>query len=80
MKIPKSEFEIHTHAPHASGCPLYGKWELCHLSVVTQAKNEVVATSERAKNTVIFSRAGKKASTNLPAAVNPFTSQVCEKQ
>lgn len=60
MKIPKSEFEIQTHAPHAPGCPLYGKWELGHLNEVTQAKNEVVATFERAKNTVIFSKQAKK--------------------
>lgn len=56
------------------------KWELCHLSVVTQAKNEVATTFQRAKIPVIFSRAGKKAPTNLPVAVSPFASQVCGKQ
>lgn len=60
--------------------PSTGKWELCHLSVVTQAKNEMVTTFQRAKNPVTFSRAGKKAPIDLLAAVSPFTSQVCDKQ
>lgn len=49
MKISKSEFEIQRHAHMHQAVPSAGKWEFCHLSVVTQAKNEVVTTFQRAK-------------------------------
>lgn len=49
MRISKSESEIQRHAHMHQAVPSTGKWELCHLSVVTQAKNEVVTTFQRSK-------------------------------
>lgn len=71
MKISKSEFEIQRHAHMHQAVPSAGKWEFCHLSVVTQAKNEVVTTFQRAKP-LPFSVKQAKSTNKSPCSCQPF--------